>query len=117
LQFTDQLRVSHTLEIDFILNFIRTYGKKAKLKSASEWKNEYKISFILDDSPEPVVMHDSYRLADDREGGPHRIFLSNVAIGKLNLNGQISIGTNIREDDGEYLIDIDLQIDYQNWYE
>ncbi len=117
LQFTDQLQVSHTFEIDVILKFIRTYGKKATLKSASEWKNEYEISLILDDSSEPIVFSDKYILADDQGNGFHRIFLSDVAVGNLNLNGQINIGTHIRQDDGEYIIDIDIQVDYQNWYE
>ncbi len=117
LQFTDQLRVSHTLEIKVILKFIRTYGKKAKLKSATEWKNEYDISFILDDSSEPVVLNDKYSIADEQVDDQHRIFLSTVRIGNLNLNGQIDIGTQIRKDDGEYLINIDIQLDYQNWYE
>jgi hypothetical protein len=115
LQFTDPLKGSRTLEIDVILKFIRTYGKKAKLKSATEWKNEYEISFILDDSTEPVVFSDQYKLVDDQGDSPHMIFLSDIALGELNLNGQINIGTHIREDDGEYLIDIDLQVDYQKW--
>jgi hypothetical protein len=117
LQFTDQLRVSHTLEIEVILKFIRTYGKKAKLKNATEWKNDYDISFILDDSSEPVVLNDKYSLADEHVGDQHRIFLSTLRIGNLNLNGQIDIGTQIRKDNGEYLINIDIQLDYQNWYE
>jgi len=115
LQFTDQRGVSRTLEIDVILNFIRTYGKKAKLNSATEWKNEYEISFILDDSPEPLVFSDPYKLMGDQGDRSHMIFLSNVALGELNLNGQIEIGTHIRKDDGEYLIDIDIQVDYQKW--
>jgi hypothetical protein len=114
LQFTDPLKGSRTLKIDVILKFIRTYGKKAKLKSASEWKNEYEISLILDDSPEPLVLSDRYNLMDE-QGGPHKIFLSDIDIGELNLNGLINIGTQIREDNGEYLIDIDLQVDYQKW--
>jgi hypothetical protein len=117
LEFTDQLRVDHTLEIDVLLKFIRTYGKKAKLKPASEWKNEYEIEFILDASTEPIVFHDIYKLVDYQGDNPHTIFLSNVTVGKLNLNGQINISTDIRKEEGEYLIDIDLQVDYQNWYE
>ena len=117
LQFSDQHRVSHTLEIDVVLKFIRTYGKKAKLNSASEWKNEYEISFILDDSSEPIVFNDKYKLADDQGDSPHRIFFRDVEIRNLNLNGQINIGTHIRKDDGEYFIDIDIQVDYRHWYE
>jgi len=117
LQFSDHMRVSHTLKIGVKLKFIRTYGKKAKLKSSSEWKNEYEISFILDDSSEPVILHDIYRLLDDQGGSPHKILLSNVVVGKLNLNGQINIGTHIRKDDGEYAVNVDIQVDYQNWYE
>lgn len=117
LEFSDQLRLSHTLEIEVLLKFIRTYGKKAKPKPASEWKNEYEISFIQDDSTEPIVFQDIYKLVDNEGTSPHSIFLSNVTVGKLNLNGQIDISTHIMKDEGEYLIDIDLQVDYQNWYE
>jgi hypothetical protein len=117
LEFTDQLRVDHKLEIDVLLKFIRTYGKKAKLKPATEWKNEYEIAFRLDDSSEPIVFHDIYKLVDYQGDNPHTIFLSNVTVGKLNLNGRINMETNIRKEDGEYMIDIDLQVDYQNWYE
>ena len=115
LEFIDQLEVSRTLEINAILRFIRTYGKGVKLKSGREWKNEYEISFILDDSSEPVVINDQYKPVDDQGDNPHMIFLNNVVIGDLNLNGQIKIRTTIRRDDGEYLIDIDIQVDYHNW--
>lgn len=115
LEFTDPLGVSRTLGIDVILKFIRTYGKGAKLKSGREWKNEYEISFNLDDASEPVVINDQYKLADNEGDSPHIIFLDNVALGNLNLNGQIEIGTHIREDDGEYRIDIDIQVDYYHW--
>jgi hypothetical protein len=115
IQFTDQRGTSRTLEINVILNFIRTYGKKYKLNEAREWKNEYKISFILDDSPEPLVISDIYKLMGDQGDSPHLIFISNVTLGDLNLNGKIEIGTHIREEDGEYLIDFDILIDYQKW--
>lgn len=115
IQFTDQRGTSRTLEINVILNFIRTYGKKYKLNDAREWKNEYEISFILDDSPESLVISDIYKLMGDQGDSPHLIFLSNVTLGDLNLNGQIEIGTHIREDDGEYLIDFDILVDYQKW--
>ena len=45
----------------------------------------------------------------------HIIFLNNILLEDLNLNGQIRIGTHIRESDGEYLIDIDIQADYHSW--
>ncbi|MFC2080926.1 hypothetical protein ACFLR8_01795 [Bacteroidota bacterium] len=115
LTFIDQLGVSRTLEIDAIQRFIKTYGKGVKLKSGREWKNEYEISFILDDSSEPVVINDQYKPVDDQGDNPHMIFLNNVAVGDMNLNGQIRIRTPIRRDDGEYLIDINIQVDYHNW--
>ena len=115
LKLIDQLGVSRTLDIDVILRFIRTYGKGAKLKSGKEWRNEYEISFILDDSSEPFVIQDRYKPVDNQGDNPHMIFLNNVAIGDLNLNGQIKIGTSIRRDDGEYLIDIDIIVDYHSW--
>jgi hypothetical protein len=115
LQFTDQLGASHTLEAEVLLKFIRTYGKKTKIKSASEWKNEYGISMVLDDSPEMVEFKDQYKLMEDQGDTPHKIFLSNVVFGEFNVNGQIEIGTNIRKDDGEYLINIDIQVDYLKW--
>ena len=115
LEFIDQPGVSRTLEIDAILRFIRTYGKGVKLKSGREWKREYEISFILDDSSEPVVINDQYNPVDYQEDKPHMIFLNNVLAGEMNLNGQIRIWTSIRRDDGEYLIDIDIQVDYHNW--
>ncbi|MBN1953113.1 MAG: hypothetical protein JW801_18050 [Bacteroidales bacterium] len=115
LEFTDPLGVPRTLGINVILKFIRTYGKGAKLKSGSEWKNEYEIRFILDDSSEPVVINDQYTPVENQGDGPHRIFLDNVAVGDLNLNGPIEIGTHIRQDDGEYLITIDLLVDLLRW--
>lgn len=115
LQFNDQSGASRTLAIDILMKFIRTYGKKYKLNNAREWKNDYEISLILDESSEAVVFSDQYKLVDDQGDSPHRIFLSNVALGELNLNGQIRIGTHIRKDDGDYLIDIDLQVDYLQW--
>ena len=115
LPFTDQRGASRTLEIGVVLKFIRTYGKKATLKSAREWKNEYEIRLMLDGSPEPVAFRDQYRLMDDQGDSPHIIFLNNVAVGEFNLNGQINIGTRIRKDDGEYLVDIDIQVDNQKW--
>jgi len=36
-------------------------------------------------------------------------------LGDLNLNGQIDIRTYIGRDDGEYLIDIDIQVEYHHW--
>ncbi|KKL13487.1 hypothetical protein LCGC14_2525250, partial [marine sediment metagenome] len=115
LQFIDQMEVSRSIEIHVLLKFIRTYGKKAKLNSGREWKNEYEISFIPDDSSKPVVFDDRYKLMDDQGDNPHMIFLNNVALGDLNLNGQIQIKTSILKDDGEYLIDIEIQVDYLNW--
>lgn len=115
LQFTDQHRVSHTLDFNVMLKFIRTYGKKTKLKPATEWKNKYEITIVLDDSPEPIEFNDTYKLAGEQGNDAHRIFLSDLAVGNLNLNGQINIGTHIRQDDGEYTIDIDMQVDYQKW--
>lgn len=85
------------------------------MKSGKEWKNEYEISIILDDSSEPVVFNDQYKLMDNQGDNPHMIFLNNVLAGEMNLNGQIRIWTSIRKDDGEYLIDIDLKVDYHNW--
>jgi hypothetical protein len=114
LQFTEQGGAAHTLEVEAILKFIRTYGKKYKLNEVSEWKNEYEISMVLDDSTDPVEFRDQYKLVDDK-GSPHNIFLSNVVFGKFNVNGKVEIGTNIRNDDGEYLINIDLQVDYLKW--
>ena len=115
LQFVDQLGASRTLEIDAILRFIRTYGKGFKLKSGREWKNEYEISIIPDDSSEPIVFKDQYMPVDDQGDNPHMIFLNNVVVGDFNLNGQIKIRTSIRRDNGEYLIDMDIKIDYHNW--
>ena len=115
LEFIDPPGVSRTLEIDVILRFIKTYGKGVKLKSGKEWKNEYEISIILDDSSEPVVFNDQYKLVDNQGDNPHMIFLNNILAGEMNLNGQIRIWTSIRKDDGEYLIDIDLKVDYHNW--
>ncbi len=115
LEFTNPLRESHTLEIDVGLKFIRTYGKGAKLKNAEEWKNEYDISFIPDDSSEPVVINGQYQPGDDQGGNPHMIFLNSLRVGDLNLNGQVQIGTYISRDDGEYFINTDIQVDYHNW--
>jgi hypothetical protein len=115
LEFTDPLGVPRTLGIDVILKFIRTYGKGAKLKSGDEWKNEYEISFILDRSSEPVVINDQYTPVENQGDSPHMIFLNNVAVGDLNLNGQINIRNAVRRDDGEYLIDIDIHADYYRW--
>ena len=115
LQFTDQRGASHTLEVEVNLKFIRTYGKKYKLNDVSEWKNDYEISMVLDDSTEPVEFSDQYRLMDDQGNSQHNIFLSNVVFGKFNINGQIEIGTDIRKDDGDYLISLDLQVDYLKW--
>ncbi len=58
---------------------------------------------------------DRYKLMDDQEDNPHMIFLNNVALGDINLDGKIQIKTSILKDDGEYLIDIDIQVDYLNW--
>jgi hypothetical protein len=115
IQFTDQQGASRTLEINVILNFTRTYGKKYILNDAREWKNEYEISFLLDDSPEPLVLSDIYKLMGEQGDSPHRMFLSNVTLGEVNLNGQIEIGTHIREEDGEYIINFDILVDYQKW--
>ncbi|MFC2112554.1 hypothetical protein ACFLTA_04725 [Bacteroidota bacterium] len=115
LRFNDQLRVERTLEINAILRFIRTYGKGYKLNSGKEWKNEYEISINLDDSSEPVVIKDQYKPVGDQGDNPHMIFLNNVVIEDLNLNGQIRIRTSLGKDNGEYLIDIDIRVDYQYW--
>ena len=115
LEFTDQLGASRTLEINSVLRFIRTYGKGMKLNSGREWKNEYEISIIPGDSSEPVVINDQYEPVDDKGDNPHIIFLDNVVLGDLNLNGQIDIRTYIGRDDGEYLIDIDIQVEYHHW--
>jgi hypothetical protein len=114
-QFIDQMGASRSLEIHVMLKFIRTYGKKAKLNSGREWKNEYEISIILDDSSKPVVFDDRYKLIGDEGGNPHMIFINNVALGDLNLNGQFQIKTSILKDDGKYQIDIDIQVDYLYW--
>lgn len=115
LEFTDHIGKSRTLEMETVLRFIRTYGKGYKLKSGKEWKNEYEISLNLDDSPDPVVLRDQYKPVDDQGDSPHIIYLNNVAMGDLNLNGQINIRTVLRKDDGEYLIDLDIQVDCHHW--
>lgn len=115
LKFTDELGVSHTFSVALNLKFIRTYGKKYKMNDASEWKNDYAIGFTLDESPEPVVFKDQYKLMDAQGDNPHMIFLSNVVFGDFNVNGQIGIGTNVGKEDGENIIDISLEVDYLKW--